>query len=91
MTEQHVETTCPRQVTTAIARHRDGAVIVTGTGPEQVALNRTALALWELCDGHTTVAEMVDAVCILFHIDRDQARRDVASALANMRTAGVIR
>jgi hypothetical protein len=90
MTEQHVDTTCPRQVTSAIARHRGGGIIASGSGPDQVALNRTALALWELCDGQTTVAEMVDAVSLLFDIDRDRALRDVGSALQNMRTAGVI-
>jgi hypothetical protein len=90
MTEQHLETARPRQVSPDIAAHQGGGVFDRAGGPGQVALNRTALALWELCDGHTTVAEMVDAVCLLFDVDRERARQDVASALYSMRTAGVI-
>jgi Coenzyme PQQ synthesis protein D (PqqD) len=90
MTERQVDTACPRQVTSVIARHRNGGIIAGRGGPNQVALNRTALALWDLCDGRTTVAEMVDAVCLLFDIDRERALQDVGSALQTMRTAGVI-
>ena len=56
-----------------------------------VALNPTAVALWELCDGATEVAEMVEAICILFAVDPAQAQADVESALSDMAAAGVIR
>lgn len=57
---------------------------------EDFMLNPTAFALWELCDGRTTLAEMVDAVCDLFEISRDQARSDVAEAIRHMRAAGLL-
>lgn len=67
-----------------------GAVVTGSRAARAVALNPTALALWELCDGDTTVGEMVDAVCELFAVDAEQARCDVESALAQMQAAGVI-
>jgi hypothetical protein len=71
----------------------EGAVVVPGVPdtPAAFALNPTALALWELCDGQTAVAEMVDAVCVLFEVDPDRARADVEAALTDMAAAGVIR
>lgn len=66
----------------------EGAVVRGPTA--KVALNPTALALWELCDGMTDVDEMVSAVCRLFAVDREGARNDVECALADMQSAGVI-
>ncbi len=73
-----------------VHRFDKGAVVTGSRATRAVALNPTALALWELCDGDTTVAEMVDAVCELFAIGSEQARGDVESALAQMQAAGVI-
>lgn len=76
-----------------VERWADGAVVVPGTpdAPVALALNPTALALWELCDGQTAVTEMVDAVCVLFAVDPVRARVDVEAALREMVSAGVIR
>ena len=76
-----------------VERWPGGAVVVHGAAgvPVALALNPTALALWELCDGQTAVTEMVDAVCALFEVDPDRARADVESALTDMVAAGVIR
>ncbi len=81
----------PRRVTGwALRRFQDGAVVSGGHASDMVAMNPTALALWELCDGATTVGEMVDAVYDLFGISPDQARRDVEAAVVQMRNAGVV-
>ena len=76
-----------------VERWPEGAVVVPGApdSPGALALNPTALALWELCDGHTAVTEMVDAVCVLFEVDPARARDDVETALREMVSAGVIR
>jgi len=76
-----------------VERWREGAVVVPGppNPPQALALNPTALALWELCDGRTTVDEMVDAVCVLFEVAPDRARADVETAMREMVSAGVIR
>jgi hypothetical protein len=55
-----------------------------------VALNPTALALWELCDGTTSIEEMVAAVAKLFALPPNRARHDVQTALRKMQAAGAI-
>ena len=81
-----------RTVEIPTERGPEGAVVQppAATAPP-VALNPTALALWELCDGQTAVEEMVAAVCTLFELDPVQARVDVEAALQDMMAAGVIR
>ena len=80
----------PRRADVDLERFHQGAVVNPGALPRIVALNPTALALWELCDGQTEVDEMVEAVCDLFAVDPVRARTDVVSALVEMRAAGVI-
>ena len=77
----------PRRTTDRPSRRSArGAVIAPG-----VALNPTALALWELCDGRTAVSEIVAAVSDLFALEQERARADVEAALVDMVRAGVIR
>ena len=81
----------PRRGDDLSVRHRDGgAVIVDADGHEVVSLDDTAAALWELCDGETDVEEITDAVCTVWDVDRDVARRDVRRTLAVLRDAGVL-
>lgn len=44
-------------------------------------LNASALALWELCDGDTTAAEMSEAVSELTAVGSDAASRQVIGTL----------
>lgn len=84
--------TYPRRTTTRRAQRLDqGAVVTADVTSPPVALNQTALALWELCDGRTTAAEMVAAVSELFALDMVRARADVEAALRRMLSTGVIR
>jgi coenzyme PQQ synthesis protein D (PqqD) len=81
----------PRRVSDShVVRQKDGAVLLRDDKGAEVALNPTAHALWELCDGRTDVDEIVGAVCELFAITPEQARADVRQALADMQAAGVI-
>ena len=82
-----------------VPRHADGAVLtLTSHGPSlvstssgvAVALDQTALALWELCDGETTVAEMIAAVCALFAASEQTVRDDVTSVLTTLEGSGLI-
>lgn len=82
--------TKPRRVADAQLDRNPESVLVCRQGHPAVALNPTALALWELCDGETHVDEMVEAVCVLFAVPSEQARQDVAFGLAQMQRAGVI-
>jgi hypothetical protein len=53
-------------------------------------LNDTALAIWELCDGETTVEEMVTAVCELCGMHRDIVVEDVDRILTAFGAAGLL-
>ena len=79
-----------RTVPASIEKGPEGAVVRPQAAPP-VAMNPTALALWELCDGQTAVEEMVGAVSELFGLDLQRVRSDVESALEDMLAAGIIR
>jgi hypothetical protein len=53
-------------------------------------LNETALAIWELCDGETTVEEMVTAVVDLCGMHRDVVVEDVDRILTDFGAAGIL-
>lgn len=53
-------------------------------------LNETAQAIWDLCDGDTTVAEMVDAICTLTAMHRDVVVEDVDRILTQFGAAGLL-
>lgn len=77
--------------TTRVPRHAAGVVLhqedtgaqllAPGTGAV-VALDPLALALWEMCDGETTVQEMTSASCALFDAPIDTVERDITRVLA---------
>jgi hypothetical protein len=47
-------------------------------------------ALWELCDGNTSVDEMVAAVCEVFDVDEEAAGRDVWTLMIQLEEAGLV-
>jgi hypothetical protein len=60
------------------------------TGREH-SLNDTAHAIWELCDGSTTVEEMSSAVAELTGIKLDDARKDVVRTVNELESLGLVR
>lgn len=54
------------------------------------AINDTALALWESCDGEASVREIVDAVCLLFAGPRETLEVDVLATLQGFTDAGLL-
>jgi hypothetical protein len=53
-------------------------------------LNPTARAVWELCDGTTTVEELVGAICQVFSVDRAVAVTDVTAVVDQLEAAGLV-
>jgi hypothetical protein len=53
-------------------------------------LNPTARAVWELCDGTTTVDELVDAICEVFSVEREVAMADVTAIVDDLVAAGLV-
>jgi coenzyme PQQ synthesis protein D (PqqD) len=74
----------PRQQVGLRAETADGTLALIGPTGDRHVLNPTARALWELCDGQTTVEEMVWAVCQIFSVNQDRAALDVDRILADL-------
>ena len=74
----------------------EGALLVAakdtngGWADSGVALDPTALALWELCDGETSVDEMTLAVCALFDAEPETVRPDITAVLDKLDAAGML-
>jgi hypothetical protein len=54
-------------------------------------LNDTALAVWQLCDGRTTPAEMVEVLKEVFQTSSEQLMADLERVLIKLTAAGLIR
>lgn len=65
------------------------AIYDPATGSVYV-LNETALAIWELCDGQTTVEEMVTAVCDFCGMHREIVIEDVDRILTEFGAAALL-
>ena len=66
------------------------SVLIDDTQGVTHVLNPTARAIWELCDGTTTLDELVDAICQVFSVQHGVALRDVAAVLAQLEDAGLV-
>lgn len=73
-----------------LRRGEDEATVVDEEGRQLGVLDTTATALWELCDGRTTIDEIVTAVCTVWAVEPAVARQDVEAALLKMEGAGLI-
>ena len=62
----------------------DETVLLDKDHDRMHVLNETALALWQLCDGETTVEEMITAAAGLFDADRARLQWDLMVALTDM-------
>lgn len=79
-----------RRAGVRVVRSGDRFVLRLDDG-RSVALNESALALWELCDGETDAEEMIDAVTeVSAGVDRQRASRDVHTTLERLAGADAI-
>ena len=53
-------------------------------------LNTTALAIWQACDGETTIDEITEALVELTGLDSEDLRPDVEEAIATMTEQGLL-
>jgi hypothetical protein len=68
----------------------DETVLLDPSSDAVHVLNETALALWELCDGETSVEEMVEAAVGLFDAQQGRLEQDVLDALDAMTVRGLL-
>lgn len=82
---------CPKRLADVFVRpDGDHAVLHLRPSGDTVRLNSTALAIWELCDGSTTVDEIVAAVAELTGMTAEGVTQDVSTALTKLYRAGLI-
>ena len=53
-------------------------------------LNDSARAIWELCDGETSVSEMAEAISELTGIPKEEAARDVSETIERLLDLGLV-
>ena len=67
-----------------VRREGDQTAIYDPESGTLYALNPSALALWELCDGQTTADEMAEALSELTGTDSSTARHQVVNTLTQL-------
>ena len=73
-----------------VRRGERGAIAFDVDGRRLCALNETALAVWELCDGATAPDEIVDAVRIACGLPEELAREDIVRTLTELTAVGLL-
>jgi len=82
---------CPvRTPGVAVKDRASEPALVDQDGNSAARLNDTALAIWDLCDGTTTIDEMITAVVELCGDPPDVVRADVDQVLAALGKLGLI-
>jgi len=81
----------PLRTAGVAVRDRTGRpALIDHSGTSAALLNETALAIWDLCDGSTTIEEMIIAVVELCGDPPDVVRADVDKVLGELRDLGLV-
>lgn len=81
----------PARVPGLSARHGSGTfTIEDAAGSQRFEVNATALAVWDLCDGRTSTAEMIEAMTSVFNAPSEIVERDVVSVLVHLASLGLV-
>jgi hypothetical protein len=73
------------------AHHGAGTLTIEdATGTQRFEVNATALAVWDLCDGATSAAEMIEAMASIFDAPPQVVADDVATVLDHLASLGLI-
>ena len=81
---------CPLRTSGARVEPRGEENVLLAAQGQATSLNTTALALWELCDGSTSVDEMVSAIDRFFDADAGVIRQDVTATLEELVARGFL-
>lgn len=81
----------PRRVPGTFLEHEGARLRISGPEKEAVVVvNESAAAVFELCDGETTIDEMVTAICDASSTPPARARDDVEKTLVELERAGLV-
>jgi PqqD family protein of HPr-rel-A system len=79
----------PTRAEGVVARRAEGLLYDTGSGKLH-ALNPSAMAIWEACDGMTSVAEIAAAVAELSGRGHDESLGEVEETVVSLRERGLL-
>ena len=81
----------PKQIDGVVA-HKvlDEMVLVPPRDDKAYSLNGTARAIWELCDGQRDLGQICEVLGGRFDGSQDQLRKDIAAALRQFRSMGIL-
>ena len=83
--------TIPVRATNVISRQVDEeAVLVSPEKGEVKVINQTGALIWENCDGHTSIGQLVDLVCREYQVSRKAAEADVVEFLEALAERGLV-
>jgi Coenzyme PQQ synthesis protein D (PqqD) len=74
-----------------IVEKGESVILRHGDDPGGFNLNPSAFAIWNLCDGATTLQEMAEAIGELTSTTVDAALDDVAAAIEEFHRIGLVR
>lgn len=66
--------------------YNTGSLIENG-----IALNETGTFIWKQCNGKTTVAEIVDALCRQFNVRQARAQKDTIDLIKLLITENALK
>ncbi len=74
-----------------ISRELDGEAIFYDIATDTTCrLNETALLIWQLCDGSTSVRNIVASLVSEYDVSKSEARADVRETLSQLHSVGLI-
>lgn len=68
-----------------------GLVIMAPAGTATHSLDEVGAFIWRQCDGHRTLAQVVEALIAAYEVEPDQAAGDVQSFLEQLVEADLVR
>ena len=54
-------------------------------------LNEVATTIWQLIDGRKSVSEIVEEICKVYDVRREEAEKDTLEFLNTLKEAGILR
>jgi hypothetical protein len=89
MNEIQAQSTPSQVAATSAEVSPTGAIVRRQGDPTQVQLNASAFAIWNLCDGQTTLSEMAEAIGELTGSPVDETLTEVSRTIEEFYSLGI--
>ena len=83
--------TCAAKAENVISRRIGDELVVLGdTADSAHILNKTAAAVWELCDGERGLDDIAGCLCERFEVSFEEARADIEEIIGRLMKVGIL-